>query len=137
MTVKVRRRIEAMGTEFEATVYLPEDVWLTKDRREKADKLDRILKVEAEATGSGSGEIRACSYEQIQLYSSGGTTFDWWPAEYLNDPSISTPIADPPAGTSTIFYVEVSGACGLTDTATVTVTKFPHVEAQYSVDLGK
>ena len=48
MTVKVRRRIEAMGTEFEATVYLPEDVWLTKDRREKADKLDNILRAEAE-----------------------------------------------------------------------------------------
>ena len=94
------------------------------------------LKVNAEATGSGSGEIRACSYEQIQLYASGGTTFDWWPANYLNNPSIAQPIADPPAGTTTIFYVEVSGACGLTDTANVTVTKFPHVEGMFSVDLG-
>lgn len=48
MTVKVRRKIEAMGTEFEATVYLPEDAPLTKERREKADKLDGILKAEAE-----------------------------------------------------------------------------------------
>lgn len=94
------------------------------------------LRVDAEATGSGSGEIRACSYEQIQLYASGGTTYDWWPANYLNDPSLKEPIADPPAGTSTIFYVEVSGACGLTDTANVTVTKFPHVEAQFSADRG-
>jgi len=94
------------------------------------------LKVNAEATGSGSGEIRACSYEQIQLYSSGGTTFNWWPANYLSDPSIARPIADPPAGTSTLFSVEVSGACGLTDTAFVTVTKFPNVEAQFSVDRG-
>jgi gliding motility-associated-like protein len=94
------------------------------------------LKVDAEATGSGSGEIRACSYEQIQLYASGGTTFDWWPANYLSDPTVAEPLADPPAGTSTVFYVEVSGACGLTDTATVTVTKFPHVEAQFSVDRG-
>ena len=94
------------------------------------------LRVDAEATGSGSGEIRACSYEQIQLYAQGGTTFNWWPAEYLNDPTLSTPIADPPAGTSTLFYVEVSGACGLTDTATVTVTKFPHVEARFSINRG-
>jgi len=48
MTVKVRRRIEAMSTEFEATLYLPEDVPLTKERREKADKLDMKLKAEAE-----------------------------------------------------------------------------------------
>ena len=46
MTVKVRRMIKAMGTEFEATVYLPEGPDLTKDRREKADKLDCILQAE-------------------------------------------------------------------------------------------
>ena len=94
------------------------------------------LEVNAEASGSGTGEIRACGYDQIQLYAQGGTTFDWWPAEYLNDPSISIPVADPPAGTTTLFYVEVSGACGLTDTASVTVLKFPHVEAQFSIDRG-
>lgn len=49
MTVKVRRKIEAMGTEFEATVYLPEDAPpLTKERREKANKLESILKAETE-----------------------------------------------------------------------------------------
>lgn len=37
-----------MGGEFEATVYLPEDILLTKDRREKADKLDSVLSVEVE-----------------------------------------------------------------------------------------
>ena len=94
------------------------------------------LRVQAEATGSGSGEIKACGYEQIQLYSSGGTSFNWSPTEYLSDPTIATPIADPPPGTTTLFLVEVSGACGLTDTATVTVKKFPHVEAQFSVDRG-
>ncbi len=35
-----------MGTDFEATIYLPEDLPLTKDRREKAEKLDSILKTE-------------------------------------------------------------------------------------------
>jgi len=46
MTVRVRRKIQVMGREFEATIYLPEDVLLTKERREKADKLDHILKAE-------------------------------------------------------------------------------------------
>ncbi|MBU8893049.1 MAG: PKD domain-containing protein [Bacteroidales bacterium] len=94
------------------------------------------LAVSAEATGSQSSSIRACSYEQIQLYAAGGTNFNWWPAEYLNDPSIAEPIADPPAGSTTLFEVEVSGACGLTDTANVTVKKFPNLDAQFSVDKG-
>ena len=46
MTVKIIRKIETMGVESEATIYLPEDVLLTKDRRKKADKLDNVLKVE-------------------------------------------------------------------------------------------
>jgi hypothetical protein len=46
MTVRVRRRIQVMGGEFEATIYLPEDVLLTRERREKADELDNILKAE-------------------------------------------------------------------------------------------
>lgn len=57
MTVKVRRQIKAMGAEFEATLYLPEDAPLTKDRREKADKLDSILKAEAEKINREYGTL--------------------------------------------------------------------------------
>lgn len=52
MTVKVRRKVEALGTQFEATVYLPEDMLLTRPRREKADKLDNYLKAEVEKANS-------------------------------------------------------------------------------------
>ena len=48
MVVKVRKKEILMGREFEAKVYLPEDVLLTKERRENADKLDNILKSEVE-----------------------------------------------------------------------------------------
>jgi len=44
MTVKVKRKIEALGSEFYTSIYLPEDMYLTRDRREKADKLDEVLK---------------------------------------------------------------------------------------------
>lgn len=52
MTVKVIRKIEALGAEFEATIYLPEDVLLTRERRAKADKLDSILKAEVKKINS-------------------------------------------------------------------------------------
>jgi hypothetical protein len=48
MTVKVRRKKEVMGKEVELTVYLPEEVHLTRDRRERADELDQLLKQECE-----------------------------------------------------------------------------------------
>jgi len=48
MTVKVKRKRQIMGKEVEVTLYLPEDILLTRDRREKADKLDLILKTEVE-----------------------------------------------------------------------------------------
>jgi len=38
-----------MGTEFEATIYLPEDMLLTRDRRNKADTLDDILKAKIDS----------------------------------------------------------------------------------------
>lgn len=37
-----------MGTEFSATIYLPEGVLLTKDRRVKADQLDHYLRAQVE-----------------------------------------------------------------------------------------
>lgn len=94
------------------------------------------LKVDAQATGSLSSSIRACSYEKIQLYAKGGTDYNWWPIQYLDDPTSSIPIANPPSDTTLLFYVEVSGACGLTDTATVSVEKFPELESQFSIDQG-
>lgn len=48
MTVKVKRKKQIMGKEVEVTVYLPEEVLLTRDRRERADKLDQTLKAEVE-----------------------------------------------------------------------------------------
>jgi hypothetical protein len=44
MVVKIKKKIDVMGEEREITHYLPEDVPLTRDRREKADRLDEELK---------------------------------------------------------------------------------------------
>lgn len=48
MTVKIKRKEMIMGKEVGVTVYLPEKIYLTRDRREKADKLDQIFQAEAE-----------------------------------------------------------------------------------------
>jgi hypothetical protein len=48
MTVKVKRKEEMMGKVVEVTIYLPEDLILTRERRLKADKVDLALLNEAE-----------------------------------------------------------------------------------------
>ncbi|MFC1900442.1 hypothetical protein ACFLYN_02500 [Chloroflexota bacterium] len=48
MTVKVKRKKQILGKEVDVTVYLPEEVLLTRDRREKADELDEELREEVE-----------------------------------------------------------------------------------------
>lgn len=48
MTVKIKRKELIMGVEADVTLYLPEELLLTRDRRQKADNLDKILKAEVE-----------------------------------------------------------------------------------------
>ncbi|MBA7528699.1 hypothetical protein ES705_20887 [subsurface metagenome] len=43
MVVIVRRKVNMGGFEYEAKKYLPEDVLLTKDKKDKAKELDNIL----------------------------------------------------------------------------------------------
>ena len=43
MVVKIKKKTQVMGEEIEATQYLPEDLPLTRERREGADLLDEEL----------------------------------------------------------------------------------------------
>ncbi len=87
MTVKVRRKIEAMGAEFEATVYLPEDAPPIKERREKADKLDRILKAEAEKINR--------EYDTLDKRIKNSEIEKWrWLGKKLDDILRSTPLIE-------------------------------------------
>lgn len=67
-----------MGKECEVTVYLPEDVFLTKERRDKADKLDEVLKDEA---GKINGE-----YETLDKKIKNNEMAKWrWLGEKLHN----------------------------------------------------
>ena len=93
------------------------------------------LKVNAYASGTGSEFIRTCSGESVQIYARGGTKYRWWPGDYLSDTTIQDPIADPPS--TETFLVEVSGACNLKDTSSVTVERFPPIDAKFTIDRVK
>mgnify|MGYP006087261961 CR=1 FL=1 len=72
-----------------------------------------------------SGEI--CPNEPYQLEASGGVTYTWSPAEFLDDPTSQMPIAI--INETTTFTVIVADTCGA-DTLTVTV---PVVVPSYTI----
>ena len=57
----------------------------------------------------------------LQGYSSGGVTFSWQPAAYLNNPALLNPVATPP--TTTVFYLTATNAagCSMKDSVTIEV----------------
>ena len=56
----------------------------------------------------------------LQGYSSGGVTFSWQPAAYLNNPALLNPVATPPTTTVFYFVTNVAG-CSMKDSVTIEV----------------
>ena len=77
MTVKVKRTKVVLGKEVEVTVYLPEEILLTRARREEADKADNILRIEV-------GKINK-EYEKLDKKIKNSEIEKWrWLGEKLN-----------------------------------------------------
>ena len=60
-----------------------------------------------------------CSGESIQLNVSGGTNYEWSPANTLDNPNAENPTANPTE--STTYTVMGEGTCGSRDTVSVTI----------------
>ncbi len=93
--------------------------------------------VEAEGIVAGTGQsgIKTCYNEEIQLLATGGTSFEWKPQKFLNDPFIAAPICKP---TETSKYtVYAYGACAQVDSAIVNVIVGKPVNAEFTIDTNK
>ncbi len=68
-----------------------------------------------------SGDID-CSHPRVSLSASGGIEYNWWPANFLTDPSAISPIASVLSNTQ--FYVKVTdrNSCSAIDSIMVNVT---------------
>lgn len=64
-----------------------------------------------------------CLNDSVQLQVSGGTSYAWSNAIYLNDSSIANPKAGPPGDTS--FIVTVTDANSCVDTAQINIVFYP------------
>ncbi|MBX3242473.1 MAG: gliding motility-associated C-terminal domain-containing protein [Chitinophagaceae bacterium] len=52
-----------------------------------------------------SSDATICEGTSLQLSASGGDHYQWAPADYLSDPVVANPIANPPAGTTCTIYI--------------------------------
>jgi gliding motility-associated-like protein len=79
----------------------------------------------APVADAGKNET-VCYGKPAQLQGSGGNTFLWEPATYLNDPTIRDPMVDVPSGSMTYFLSVTDGnGCQSLNKASVTVTVTP------------
>lgn len=66
-----------------------------------------------------ASDSAVCPGVPVQLTASGGTGYQWFPANVLNDPTIANPIAT--INETTDFSVVITGVCGA-DTLPLTIT---------------
>lgn len=69
-----------------------------------------------------------CEQASIQLVATGGTSYSWEPAEGLSNPMIPNPIASP-LKTTTYTVSATNGACTVTSSVLINVTKNPKADA--------
>ena len=79
-----------------------------------------------------SATPRACIGDSIQLFASGGTTYEWWPSEDLSDTTISNPKTLVTG--YKVYYVKVSGFCNQSDTASVSISPLLQPEASFMLE---
>lgn len=85
---------------------------------------------------SVSPDQSVCAKDPKQLYASGGTSYLWQPSTYLNNPSISNPVATP--GITTTYTVNIKdNTCNdsVQLTTTLSVLPLPAIKASKSNDL--
>jgi PKD repeat protein len=73
-----------------------------------------------------------CYGQSAQLIAGGGINYVWSPPDFLDNPFSQTPIAFP--DTTMHYTVTASGACGLVDSASVTVRVTAPLHAIFSMD---
>jgi gliding motility-associated-like protein len=83
------------------------------------DSANVIVNVEPPLSITSSGNGAICHGDSAQLNVSGGSSYQWFPANGLSNPSIANPKASP--SSTTTYKVVVTGVNGCKDSINVTV----------------
>ncbi|MBC7614889.1 MAG: gliding motility-associated C-terminal domain-containing protein [Pedobacter sp.] len=75
-----------------------------------------------------NNETTICEKSTVQLIASGGTAYRWEPAQGLSNPAIANPVASP-TQTTTYTVSATNGACTVTTSVVINVTKSTKADA--------
>ena len=82
---------------------------------------------------SGTDVItKSCFGDPVQLIAQGGINYSWYPPEFLDNPTIATPVSLPDRNIK--YTVTVSGACNMTDSTSVDIVLADPVKALFTVE---
>ncbi len=84
-----------------------------------------MVNIKPKPTITKSADTVICKNASIQIFASGGTTYNWSPAATLNNPNISNPIATPTDSVTYIVTVTGSNLCINTDSVKVKIRSDP------------
>lgn len=74
-----------------------------------------------------SNDTSICFGNSVNLFASGGVSYNWTPSTYLDDATISNPVSTPDVTTEYFVEIESTDGCILTDSVTVSVYFEPPV----------
>jgi gliding motility-associated-like protein len=91
-------------------------------------KLDSVkIKVNSLPSILKSNDTSICINSTAQLFSSGGTSYNWFPATGLDNTTISNPKASPSSTTQYYLTVANSAGCTKKDSVKITVNSLPSI----------
>ncbi len=79
-------------------------------------------------------DVQVCTGSSVTLGATGGVSYVWSPATYLDNPLIANPVCTPLADIT--YTVTVTSANGCTDTDNIFVDKLPPVPANAGADVS-
>ncbi|NRA13297.1 MAG: gliding motility-associated C-terminal domain-containing protein [Crocinitomicaceae bacterium] len=74
-----------------------------------------------------SNDTSICIGNDVPLFATGGTTYEWSPSTYLDDPFSATPISLPLADIAYSVSITTSNGCDLSDTVRIDVYYTPPI----------
>ena len=93
-----------------------------------------VITVNPKPTIAKSNDTTICRNTSVQLFASGGTTYNWSPAATLNNPNIANPVATPT--TNTTYYIIVTNSNNCNNNDSVKVSLRPAAVFNISPDIS-
>ncbi|MFW5760290.1 MAG: gliding motility-associated C-terminal domain-containing protein, partial [Cyclobacteriaceae bacterium] len=81
---------------------------------------------------SAAPDDTICYGDNIRLYATGGVSYEWSPAESLDDAFLAQPTASPDTTTSYLVYIQNENGCEHIDTVSISV--IPELIVDFTID---